>query len=368
MSVNLGRSMASYRTALHCRVRASVDARREGHLMRNRRLHSVETRRRWLAAGVVFPALVWTGALHAQAKAPVVVGWLANSTRDRRSLINAFTEGMEALGWKLGENYVLEERHADGQVERLPALALELAAMKAAVIVAWPSAAARAANKAAPTTPVVLVSGDPLVAGLVTSLARPGGMITGTSNMGFETTQKVIELLVETLPKLQRVGFLADPTGLAAPRITAASAFRPTAEQLGIEAVFADLAGPQDIEPAIARLAKAKVQAVVVLPSSWFNAHFGAIARLALAQRLPVVGTAPTVAVAGGLFSYGADGLALARRGAHHVDRILKGAKPGELPIEQPTAFEFILNLKAAKQLGITIAPSLRLRATRVIE
>lgn len=323
-------------------------------------------RRRWLVAAAAWPAWAWTGSLHAQTKPPVVIGWLANGSRDGRGLLNAFAEGMAALGWQLGAHYVLEERHADGQVERLPSLAQELAAMSPAVIVAWPSAAAGAANKAAPATPVVLVSGDPLVAGLVSSLARPGGMITGTSNMSADTTPKVIELLIESIPKLRRVGLLADAS--ATSRDGYLAPFRRTAERLRVEAVVAEMAGPQDIEPGMARLAKAKVQAVVVLPSAWITAHLRTIGRFAQAQRLPLVGTAPQIPRQGGLFNYGADGLALARRSAHHVDRILKGAKPGDLPIEQPTTFEMVLNLKTAKQLGITIPPSVMVRVTEVIE
>jgi putative tryptophan/tyrosine transport system substrate-binding protein len=329
----------------------------------------MNTRRRCLAVGASIPALTWTGALRAQTNAPVVVGWLANGFRDGRGLINAFNEGMAALGWKQGTNYVLEERHSDGQLERLPALTTELVAIKAAVIVAWPSAAAAAATKAAPTTPVVVLTGDPLAAGLVKSLARPDGMITGTSNMSSETIHKVIELLTETLPTLQRVGFLFDPTT----RPTAASAVATrshhrAAERLRLQAVTAELAGPQDIAPAFARLAKAKVQAVVVLPSTWFTANMPAIVGAAMARRLPVVGSVATIPVRGGLFSYGADGEALARRTAYYVDRLLKGAKPGELPIEQATVFRLVLNLKTAKQLGITIPTAMRLRATDVIE
>ena len=323
--------------------------------------------RRCLTASAVWPALVWTGALHAQTKPPVVVGWLSNGSRDARGLQSAFTEGMAALGWQLDVHYVLEERHADGQAERLPMLTQELAAKKVAVIVAWPSAAAGVAAKAAPTTPVVLVSGDPLASGLVTSLARPGGMIAGTSNMWAETTHKVIELLIEASPKLRRIGLVADATSVSGSGPAMANV-RRTAERLRIETVVAAMAGPQDIEPGIARLAKAKVQAVVILPSTWFNPHLQRIVGSALAQGLPAVGVVGGVAVHGGLFSYGADGLALARRGAHYVDRILKGAKPGDLPIEQATTFRLVLNMKTAKSLGITIPTSMRLRATDVIE
>jgi len=152
--------------------------------------HLADTRRRWLTAGVGLPALAWLGAVRTQANAPVAIGWLANGSRDGRDLLNAFTAGMAAPGWKLGAQCVLEERHGEGPVARLPARAQELAAMKPAVIVAWPSSAARAANNAAPTTPLVLLTGDALAAGLVTSLARPGGMITGSSNMAADTKMK----------------------------------------------------------------------------------------------------------------------------------------------------------------------------------
>jgi putative tryptophan/tyrosine transport system substrate-binding protein len=334
--------------------------------MKHHDTHLAEPRRRWLAAAVGLPALAWTGAALAQTKAPVVVGWLGNGYRDRRALLIAFTEGMAALGWKLGVTYVLEERHSEGQSERLPALALELAAIKPAVIAAGPSVAVGAANKAAATTPVVVVNGDPLAAGLVKSLARPGGMITGTSTMSSETIQKVIELLVEASPKLQRIAFLVDSAATA--RDTYVANARRLAARLRVEAVMAELVGPQDIAPAFVRLAKAKVQALVLLPSTWFGSHIPAITGPALAHGWPVVGSFSTIPRLGGLFNYGADAAVLARRAATYVDRILKGAKPGELPIEQPTVFELILNLKTARQLGISIPPSIRLRATEVIE
>ena len=327
----------------------------------------MSTRRRWLAAGAAWPALACTGALRAQAKPPVVIGYLSGGRRDALGLLDAFTEGMAALGWKLGVQYVLEERHAEGQPERLPALAQELATIKPALIVASGSPSTGAANQAAPTTPVVLINGDPMFSGLVKDLARPGGMITGTSNMTAETSLKVIELLVETMPKLQRIGVLADSTVMSSNSV-ALNLIRGTAKRLRVEAVIAELAGPPDLDPAFVRFAKAKVQAVVVLPSAWFGAHLPAITRSALAQRWPVVGTYSNIPRLGGLFSYGANTEALARRSAYHVDRILKGAKPGDLAIEQPTTFNLVLNLKTAKALGITMPQSMMIRATEVIE
>ena len=332
--------------------------------MNNTGFHPVDSRRRCLVAGAAWPALAWTGALRAQANAPVVIGWLSTGSRNASpAMQGAFNEGMATLGWTLGAKYVLEERHADGRVERLPALALELAAKKPAVILALPSESVRAAARAAPTTPIVRVAGDSALTGLVHSLARPGGLVTGLSSVSDDVTLKVIELLVESVPKLQRVGFLADSTSLG--RDANVSNARSAAERFRFEAVIVDMARREDIEPAVVRLAGAKIQALVILPSSWFAAHVSTIMQLALAQRWPVVGAGATQ---GGLLSYGPNYAALARRAAYYVDRILKGAKPGDLPIEQPTVFELILNLKTAKALGITMPPSMRLRATEVIE
>ena len=327
----------------------------------------MNTRRRWMAAGAALPALAWTGALRAQTKPPVVIGWLSTGTQAAGEVgRKTFSESMAALGWKLGEHYVFEARSADGRMELLPALAEEIAAKKPALFVVMPSSSARAAMAAAPSTPVVLALGDPLSTGLVASLARPNGMITGLSNVSTDTGQKAIELLVETLPKLQRVGFLADATNsnLAA---TVSNA-RLAAERFRLQAVIVDIAKPEDIEPALARMAKAKVQALVVLPSSWFQAHVSKIIEPALAQRWPVAGNLERIPRYGGLFSFGADERALIQRSATYVDRVLKGAKPGDLPIEQPTTFKMVLNLKTAKALGITIPPSVLLRATEVIE
>lgn len=330
-------------------------------------LHTPTPRRQLLAAAVALPALAWTGALRAQAKAPVVIGWLSSGTQAAGEQGRAtFTEGMAALGWKLGEQYVFEARSADGRMDLLPALAQDIAAKKPALFVVMPSASAHAAVAAAPTTPVVLALGDPLTTGLVTSLARPEGMITGLSNVSTDTGHKAIELLLETLPKLKRIGFLADSTSPThGVNVTRA---RRAAERFRLEAVIVDVARPEDIEPALARLAKAKVQALVPLPSSWFQAHMEKIVQAALAQRWPVAGNLERIPRHGGLFSFGADERALIQRSAYYVDRILKGAKPGDLPIEQPTTFKLVLNLKSAKQLGITIPQSMLIRATEVIE
>lgn len=329
------------------------------------RLHSTGTRRAVLAAAVGLAALAGSGASRARANRPVVIGWL-ESTQPWDSLRDAFNEGMAALGWKHGTHYLLEERQTEGHPERLPALAREVAAKQPKVIVVVTSLAASAAAAAAPTTPIVVANGDPLSNGLVSSLARPGGLITGVSNVSPDAALKVIELLLESLPKLQRVGLLGDSTT----RAGSANLFdaRSAAERLGVEAVSAEVARPEDIEPAMARMAKEKAQALVILSSPWLSSYFTNIIRLAQAQRWPVAGNLRAVPVLGGLFGFGPDRSALARRSAHYVDRILKGAHPGDLPIEQPTTFYLVVNLKTAKELGIAIPPSVLVRATEVLE
>jgi putative tryptophan/tyrosine transport system substrate-binding protein len=270
---------------------------------------------------------------------------------------------MAALGWKEGAQYVVVERSAEGQLDRLPALAQEIAANKPAVIVVITSAAARAAMAAAPATPIVMAIGEPLSSGLVSNLARPGGMVTGLSNVSADLDLKCIELLLESVPRLKRIGFLIEPS--FGPRV---NRLRNAAEQLRFEAVFADVARPQDVEPAFARLVKDKAQALVLLAPVWLGQFHPQIIGLALAQRWPVVGTQSAIARQGGLFIYGPDSMALIQRSANYVDRILKGAKPGDLPIEQPTSFELVLNLKTAKQLGITFPRSVMARATERME
>ena len=327
----------------------------------------MNTRRRWLTAGAAWPALAWTGGLLAQAKPPVVIGWLSMLSREQdRAGLAAFNEGMAALGWKLGSQYVLEERYAEGHVDRLPALVQDLAAKQPAVIVAMSSESVRVAARVAPTTPIVRARGDSALTGLVASLARPGGMVTGLSSVSDESSLKATELLLEAMPMLQRMGFVADPT--SGGRDENVRNARRAAERLRFEAVIADMARPEDIEPAFVRLVKARVQALVILPHTSLGAHQSRIVERALAQRWPVVGPGASVPRQGGLLSYGPNAAAFARRPAYFVDRILKGAKPGDLPIEQPTTFDLVLNMKTARALGLTIPPSVLLRATEVIE
>ena len=321
------------------------------------------------SALLAWPALAWTGVVLAQTKQPILIGWLHAESRSAGGhFLAVFREGMSALGWKEGSNYVLEERWADGRADRVQPLAEELAARKPALIVAAPTGATAAAAKAAPTTPIVQANGgSPMALRLAASLARPGGMVTGVTNITDEIQEKFLELLLAAAPKLQRIGFLVD---LNTPRhATFVKDARRAVEQFRVEAHFAEVTRPEELEPALARLATAGVEGLVALPDAgMFTTNRRRIVTFALAQRWPLIAGPMAWAEDGALLSYGADRVALHRRAAHYVDQILKGAKPADLPMEQPTIFELVINLKTAKALELKIPQSILLRANRAIE
>ena len=324
------------------------------------------TRRDFLATAA-WPALAWAGAVFAQAKPPILIGWLTLGSRGSGRQIAELKDALAALGWKEGSQVVFEERFADGRADRLPSIARELAAKKPAVIVAGATRAMVDAAKVAPTIPIVMTGGgDPIAAGLAASLARPGGMVTGVTGLTTDLTEKYLEFLLAAAPKVKRVGFLGYSHNPNRARIMEAA--RRSAAQYSVEARFAEAGAPEDIEPAVSRLAKEGAQALVLLPGALLNRERRRILKLALAQRWPVVAGPRTFVAEGALFSYGADSLANLRRAAWYVDRILRGAKPGDLPVEQPTKFELAVNMKTAKALGITIPQSILVRADRVIE
>jgi putative ABC transport system substrate-binding protein len=324
--------------------------------------------RRKLVIGLGVSALAWTDTVLGQSKKPpVVIGWFSPGPQLSGRTLLAFKEGMAALGWKEGSNYQLEVHWAEGRVDRLPGLAEELAAKKPTVIVAMSVGATIAAAKAAPKVPVVQAIGSsPVDVGLATSLARPGGMVSGITNLSAELSAKSLEMLLAVAPTLKRVGFLVD---LGSSRYDyQLQSMRSAAERLRVEARFAEVSKAEEIEPAIARLAKEGVEGLVVLPSiGLFTAERTRIITAAFAHRWPVIGRGGGWVRSGALLSYGADILVLCRRAAYYVDRILKGAKPGDLPIEQPTKFVLVVNLRTAKALGITIPRWMLLQADSVI-
>jgi putative ABC transport system substrate-binding protein len=309
------------------------------------------------------------GTVLAQPKqGPVLIGWLNGGSRELSGqYLTAFKEGLAAPGWKEGSNFVLEERWSDGRSARLQPLADELATRKPVIIVAAPLQAVAAVAKAAPKIPIVMATGgDPTVTGLVKSLARPGGMVTGVTNLAISVTEKYLELLLAAAPKSRRVGFLFDTTipNLASQKENA----RRSVAQHSVEARFAEVARPEEIEPALTRLAKERVQALVVMPGQVLQVERRHIVKFAQEQRWPVISNQREFAEEGALLSYGVDASANYRRAAYYVDRILKGAKPGDLPIEQPTKFELVINMKTAKALKLEIPRDLAVRADRVIE
>ena len=326
------------------------------------------TSRRHLLIALGAAALSPRMALAQSKQAPVLVGWLHFGSRESGArFFSAFSDGLAALGWKPGAQIAIEQRWADGRLERLPPLATDLAAKMPAIIVAAPNQAVAAAAKAAPNTPIVQANGsDPVLNGFAKSLARPGGMITGLSNISTELTEKLVEFLLDATGDLRRVGFLVDSTGAA--RGAALDAAKRAAARYGFEARIAEAARMEEIEPGVAQLAKEKVQGLVVPASPLFSFERRRILKLVQPHRWPVIGPGREWPEDGALLSYFVDAAENYRRAAYYVDRILKGAKPGDLPIEQPTKFELIVNLKTAKALGLTIPQPFLMRADRVIE
>jgi len=308
--------------------------------------------------------------LLAQVKPPILIGWLSFTSRESGARwLDALKEGLAALGWKEGAQVRIDARWADGRDDRVASITQELSAQKPGLIVAQGLRTAISAAKAAPKIPMVMVTNnDPVAAGLVTSLARPGGMITGLAGFAVELIGKHLELLLAVAPKVKRVGFLAPLT--APNRAELLEVARRSATRYAVEAHFAEAGNPEDIEPSMSRLAKEGAQGLVVMPGGLFAIERRRIVRLASTQRWPVIAGPRSWAEEGALLSYGAtdDQVASHRRAAYFVDRILKGAKPGDIPIEQPTTFEFIVNLRTAKVLGLMMPPEIMVRATRVIE
>jgi putative tryptophan/tyrosine transport system substrate-binding protein len=299
------------------------------------------------------------------------IGYLTGSSPSARSArIEAFGQGLRELGYVEGKNIVIEYRYAKGKLDRLPVLAAELLRLNVEVIVTGGPAVTRAVKEATATIPIVMTQDpDPVGSGFVASLARPGGNITGLSTLSPEISGKRLELLKEIVPKLSRVAVLGTST-----RSGTAQELKEVelaAGVFGVELQYLDVLDPKDIETAFRAASKSRADAVLMLVSGGIvDAHRTTIVELAVKTRLPVIyGTGGRAFVeAGGLMAYGVNINDLDRRAATYVDKILKGAKPADLPVEQPIKFEFIINLKAAKQIGLTIPPNVLARADKVIK
>jgi len=295
------------------------------------------------------------------------IGWLeiSSPTPEVLRLIGLFRKGLGDLGWFEGQNLAIEYRYAEGKAERLPELAAELVRLKVDLIVTHSGAPIRAAKEATQTIPIVMVvSGDPVADGTVASLARPGGNITGLSILSPELSGKRLELLKEIIPGLSRVAVLRDPKmhGPAWKEVEAVASFL----RLKLQAL--DVRGPDDLARLFQEAIKGRAQALLPLSHPLFSRDYRTmIMELAAKHRLPAMYGNKDVPEVGGLMSYGADSSANFRRAATYVDKILKGTKPADLPVEQPMKFEFVINLNAAKQIGLTIPPNVLVRAEKVI-
>ena len=278
----------------------------------------------------------------------------------------AFRQGLRELGYVEEKNLIVEYRYAEGNSERLAALAAELVRLKIDVIVTSGPPGTRAAKKATTTVPIVMAHDpDPLGSGFIASLARPGGNITGLSSLVAQLGGKRLELLRELIPKLSRVAVLGTSTNPS--NVQMATEIEVAARPIGIRIQFVDVQDSKEIEGGFRAATKAHAEALFVLGNPVLNAHRTEVADLAVKSRLPAVYGQPDLMAAGGLMFYGASITEMFRRAAIYVDKILKGAKPADLPVEQPTKFELIINLKTAKQIGLTIPPNVLARADKVI-
>jgi len=295
------------------------------------------------------------------------LGTLSLNARPIPHLQEAFMQGLRELGYVEGQNLVVERRFAAGNLQRLDEFAAELVLLKVDVIIAAPTQVVQAAQRATKTIPIVMpVSGDPVGFGLVASLARPGGNVTGLSALGPELSNKQVELVKELVPGIVRVGLLWNATSSVG--AIHLSRMRDTAQALSLQLQSLEVKSVEDFDKAFAAAVNGRVGAVLVGDDFLTFNNRARLVEIAAAARLPAIYLWREYPEAGGLISYGPNLRDLNRRAAAYVDKILKGAKPGDLPIEQPTTFDLLINLKAAKALGLRLPQSILLRADQIIQ
>jgi putative ABC transport system substrate-binding protein len=297
------------------------------------------------------------------------IGYLgAGSATVSQPPVEAFQEGLRELGLVEGQNIVIDYRFAEGRFDRLPDLAAELVRLRVDVIMAGPTPPAIAAKNATGTIPIVVAGvGDPVELGLIASLARPGGIVTGLSfSVGMDIFGKGLELLREAVPKFRRVAILSNPANPS--HALAITNVKAAAGSLGVQLQLLEAREPNQFDGAFAAMAKERVDALLVVADGMFILHRARLANLAAKNKVPSMHGVRENVEAGGLMSYGPSTVAAWRRAAFFVDRILEGAKPADLPVEQPTKFELVINLKTAKTLGLDMPASLLARADEVIE
>jgi putative ABC transport system substrate-binding protein len=332
-------------------------------------VYRIDRRRfiRAIASGVLAAPLTASAQPAGSLRRIGFLGAAESSDTNFLRFVDAFRARLAELGYVEGRNVVIETRWAAGRYERLPDLAAELVRLKVEVIVTAAVPAIRAAREATTTIPIVMAAVvDPVATGLVASLARPGGNVTGLSVMSPELVGKQLEMLKEVAPSVSRVAVLWNPTNRGNPPQLRAG--EQAARALGIQLQPVEARGPADIERAFDTMTRGRASGLIVLVDILFRNQRIRIAQLAASHRLPAVYGLTEEAEAGGLMAYAPSFVEQYRRAAVYVDKILKGAKPGDLPIEQPTKFELVVNLKAARALGLTIPPALLGRADEVIQ
>jgi putative ABC transport system substrate-binding protein len=319
--------------------------------------------RKWAGLFAIVVALTVCGA-RAEAQQPKKIpriGFVSSGSASVR--INALRQGLREFGWIEGKNIAIEQRQAEGNLDRIPTLAAELVRLKVDIIV-WSGGIETA--KQIKTVPVVVVgTQDPVATGLVQSLARPGGNITGLTSLAPELGGKRLELLKETVPQLSRVAFLFNPTTPS--NVIELEELRSAAAALRVTLRAVEARGADEIEPAFLMMIRERAEGLSTASGAVNNTNRRRIVDMAARKKLPAVYHESQFVDDGGLMSYGPSLVGMFRRAAYFVDRILKGAKPTDLPVEQPTKFEFIINLKAAKQIGLKIPPNVLARADKVI-
>jgi putative ABC transport system substrate-binding protein len=321
-----------------------------------------------LAVGAIILALVHLAEAQQPGKIPRI-GFLSGRSQPTSTApdptADILRQGLRDLGYLEGKNILIEYRYAAGMQDRWSSLVAELVQLRVDVIVSPVGAAIRAAKEATKTIPIVMmITGDPVATGLIDSLARPGGNVTGLSRLTVDLSGKRLELLKDVVPRVSRVGVLWDPTGRASPKD-----YEAAARALKIELQSLEVRGPNpDFEGAFGAATKGRVSGLVTVRTGVLLVYRKQIADLAIKNRLPSMCEASEEVEAGGLMSYSADDAESYRRAATYVEKILKGAKPADLPVEQPTKFELVVNLKTAKQIGITIPPNVLARADKVIK
>jgi putative tryptophan/tyrosine transport system substrate-binding protein len=321
----------------------------------------------YLALSTMLFALCFPATAQQPKKVPRIgVMWLY-SPDIASPFAEAFRQGLRGLGYVEGQNIALEERWAEGRFDRLPSLAAELVRLNVDIIVTASTPAAQAGQQATRSIPIVMtLVSDPVESGLVGSLARPGGNVTGLSLMHPELSGKRLELLKEVIPKVSRVAVLSNPSNPTIPLLVRET--EAAARALRVQLQVVEVRDPTEFDSAFSVMTRDRAGALVVLPDGIFQNERRRIAALAAKGRLPAMYAWREAVDVGGLIAYGASVPDIFRRAAVYVDKILKGTKPADLPVEQPTKFELVINLKAAKQIGLTIPPNVLARADKVIK